>query len=138
MKGLTDIKKIKKIISTVILSLAIASTLAFNVYAANRSYTFNLSSGGAEFTTGNAKDDAAQYAVIYTNSGNLSSSSFAWFSLWKEQNTTSTNKISGDLQCTSYARFTLNYSTYRSSGTTSYLRANAGFYGVNVSGSWWS
>lgn len=132
-------KKIKKIISTVILSLAITSTLAFNVYAESHPYTFALGSGGAEFTSGNPKDDNAQNAVIYTNSGNLSSSAFVWFSLWKEQNTTpATNKISGDLKCTSYARYTLSYSTYRSSGTTSYLRANAGYYGVNVSGSWWS
>lgn len=133
--------KLKKILAVVLATATIAtSAMGITANAANETFSFDLDPyGDSDWSYGNEKDDNEQTAYIHPQTGYVNSTHCIYFTLYKATNTASSNKISNSKKISSLGgTYTIPYTTYRGTGSISYIYANTSYYDANVVGYWYS
>jgi hypothetical protein len=134
--------KFKKIAASIMVAvtLATSATGAISASAAKERFYFSLGDRGQSgWSEGNEKDDNEQTAYIHTETGSVTSTAYEYFTLYKTQNATTANKLSDSKKISSLgAAYTIPYTTYRGTGSISYIHASSSYYGSSVSGYWYA
>jgi len=134
--------KFKRLAASIMAAATLATSAigVMSASAAKERFYFNLGDRGqSAWSDGNEKDDDEQTAYIHPETGYLTSTSYEYFTLYKAQNATTANKLSDSKKISSLgATYTIPYTTYRGTGSISYIHATSSYYGSNVSGYWYA
>lgn len=133
--------KFKRIVATIMATASIATgAMGITANAAKARFYFDFDDkGGSAWSSGNEKDDDEQLAYIHPETGYITSTSYEYFTLYKAQNATASNRLSDSKKITALGvTYTIPYTTYRGTGSISYIHANGSYYGSDVSGYWYS
>lgn len=133
--------KFKKILATIMATASFATTaMGLTAYAAKENFNFDFNGyGGLQWSLGNEKDDDVQIAYIHPETGYITSDAYEYFTLYKDTDISSSNKLSDSVKITSLGGvYTIPYTTYRGTGSTSYIAATGSYYASDVQGYWYA
>ena len=134
--------KFKRLAASIMAAATLATSAigAMSASASKERFYFDL--GGrrlSAWSAGNEKDDNEQTAYIHPETGYITSAAYEYFTLYKAQNATTANKLSNSKKISSLGvTYTIPYTTYRGTGSISYIHATSSYYGSDVSGYWYA